>query len=399
MNINNQIMNFYEFPTIHHISEVLPHIENYEEFRVLDKDDYKIVRYMVNTGATFDWCDNDPLGSAVRRECRGLAFNLKGELISRPFHKFFNCGEREETQSKLIDLSLSHYITHKLDGSMIRPLPLNGDYVLATKSGVTDVSMNAHEFIKDKPEYDSFIRDMITAGFTPMFEWTSRKNRIVIDYKEDNLIVIGVRNIIKGNYLLHDNIKELVEDYGVPCVEMIPSFSDIEDAIDHVAPLMNDEGVVIQFLSGHMLKIKADDYVLRHRSKDQITQEKNVISTILSEGVDDLIPLLTSEDSEKILSFQSRFYEEVDKTVSGMEIIFETGNKTYPDRKDFSLNYVKRHFSPSVASILFAMKSGTSARDFILNMIQKSCVSQTKIDENRWLFGYLCWNDFLCVEN
>jgi RNA ligase len=232
-----------------------------------------------------------------------------------------------------------------------------------------------------------------------MFEWTSRKNRIVIDYKEDNLIVIGVRNIIKGNYLLHDNIKELVEDYGVPCVEMIPSFSDIEDAIDHVAPLMNDEGVVIQFLSGHMLKIKADDYVLRHRSKDQITQEKNVISTILSEGVDDLIPLLTSEDSEKILSFQSRFYEEVDKTVSGMEIIFETGNKTYPDRKDFSLNYVKRHFSPSVASILFAMKSGTSARDFILNMIQKSCVSQTKIDENRWLFGYLCWNDFLCVEN
>jgi hypothetical protein len=82
-----------------------------------------------------------------------------------------------------------------------------------------------------------------------------------------------------------------------------------------------------------------------------------------------------------------------------MEIIFETGNKTYPDRKDFSLNYVKRHFSPSVASILFAMKSGTSARDFILNMIQKSCVSQTKIDENRWLFGYLCWNDFLCVEN
>jgi hypothetical protein len=68
-------MNIYDFPTITHISDVLPHIGDKEEFRVFEKEGgYTVVNYMVAFAETFVWDDADPLGSAIRRECRGLIF-------------------------------------------------------------------------------------------------------------------------------------------------------------------------------------------------------------------------------------------------------------------------------------------------------------------------------------
>ena len=90
---------FYKFPEINHIIDVLPHIEGRNEFRIFDKEWYKVINYVVAFEETFQWDDNDPVGSAIRRECRGLVFNQDGVIISRPFHKFFNVDEKDETQT------------------------------------------------------------------------------------------------------------------------------------------------------------------------------------------------------------------------------------------------------------------------------------------------------------
>ena len=38
------------------------------------------------------------------------------------------------------------------------------------------------------------------------------------------------------------------------------------------------------------------------------------------------------------------------------------------------------------------MKGGKGSRQTIVDMISKSLSTQTKIDDNRWLFGELKWN-------
>lgn len=107
---------FYDFPQINHISDVLPHIDGRDEFRVMEKEGYTVITYAVAFEETFKWDDNDSVGSLIRRECRGISFNQDGVLISRPYNKFFNVGEREETQLNKINLYEPHIVLEKLDG-------------------------------------------------------------------------------------------------------------------------------------------------------------------------------------------------------------------------------------------------------------------------------------------
>ena len=193
----------YTFPTINHIDDVIPHIEDKPEFKVMDKGLYTVINYMVAFEDTFSLIrERSHYNMWMRRECRGLIFdNATGKLISRPYHKFFNVGERKETQIDKLNLSASHIVLEKLDGSMIRPIPTPEGFRLGTKAGITDVAMNAEVFIGDKPHYAKFINYCIENNLTPIFEWVSRKNRIVVDYPTDNLILTAVRHNTTGKYL------------------------------------------------------------------------------------------------------------------------------------------------------------------------------------------------------
>jgi RNA ligase len=384
----------YDFPTIKTIDDVLPHIEGRDEFRVIDNGDYVVIKYMIAFEETFEWNNEDCLGSAIRRECRGLIFDKDGVIISRPFHKFFNCNEREETQIDKINLYEPHTITQKLDGSLIRFLRLNGQVFAATKAGITETSQQVDEFLKDKSNYYDFIQDTLDNGLTACFEWCSRKNRIVIDYPEDNLILTAIRNTTLGNYLLYDNVVDLANHYNIPVVKSISSLAkqDIHLLVNQVRELTNDEGIVLTFNSGHRVKIKADDYVLRHKVKEQINLEKNVIAIILNDGVDDLIPLLHPNDASRLKDFQRAFWKSFDEVSYEMAELFIAGNKMYPDRKDFAVEYVQKKISPIYSTIMYAMKSGRGSKEILLQLIEKSLISQTKIDQNRWMFGGLNWN-------
>jgi len=137
----------YQFPVIRHISDVLPHIEGRDEFVVAEREGYTVINYVVAMADTFNMSGSDDLTGAIRREGRGLIFDRDGNLMSRPFHKFFNVNEREETQTHVVDMSQPHVIMEKMDGSMIRPILVDGYLRLATKMGVTDVAMQAETWL------------------------------------------------------------------------------------------------------------------------------------------------------------------------------------------------------------------------------------------------------------
>ena len=386
----------YDFPEINHIDDVIPHIEDRPEFKVMDKGWYTVINYMVAFEDTFSLIrERSHYNMKIRRECRGLIFdNETGNLVSRPYHKFFNVGERDETQIDKINLYEPHVVLEKLDGSMIRPIPTKEGFRLATKAGVTEVAMNAEVFIADKSHYATFIKKCIQKGITPIFEWCSRKNRIVVDYPEDQLILTGLRYNNTGLYVDHQTMLNYATAWNIPVVKVLAGLAvqNIHLFVNQIREWDDGEGVVLRFDSGHMVKIKADEYVLRHKSKDRISQEKNVLQVILDDSVDDVVPLLTPDDATRLKAFQKAFWLAVDDLASEMADLYNAGNLMYPDKKDFATQFVQIKILPIHAPIMYAMKGGKGSRQIIVDMISKSLSTQTKIDQNRWLFGGLQWN-------
>jgi RNA ligase len=382
----------YDFPQIKTIDDVLPHISGREEFLVMEKEGYTVIKYAVAFEDTFQWDSNDPVGSAIRRECRGIIFNQDGELISRPYAKFFNVGEKPETQLNEVNLYESHIVLEKLDGSMIRPIPTVEGFNLATKAGVTDISQQAEEFISDKPHYAKFIHSMFDGKLTPIFEWVSRKNRIVVDYENDNLILTAIRNTEMGHYLPYFNMLDLAEHWNIPVVQAVDGLAvqNIELFVKQIREWEDSEGVVLRFDTGHMVKIKADQYVLRHKTKDAINQEKNVISILLNDDVDDLIPLLTPEDATRIQEFQHAFWLSFEDVAGEIYDLYRQIDKGQ-SQKDFALfavSSVLPHYQP----FMFKLRKGFPIKDLLIEQIRKSLSSQTKIDAARWMWGNLDWN-------
>lgn len=191
----------YKFPIIHTIDDVLPHIEGREEFVVAERDFGTVINYVVAMDDTFNMTGPDDLSGAVRKECRGIKFYPDGKIAARPLHKFHNVGEREETQAHCIDLTKPHFIEEKLDGSMIHPMMVNGYIRWMTKMGITEVSMQAESFIAKNTRYKNFAAWCISEQLTPVFEWCSPFNQIVVPYEEDQLTLLAVRHNITGKYL------------------------------------------------------------------------------------------------------------------------------------------------------------------------------------------------------
>ena len=386
----------YTFPEINHIDDVIPHIEDRPEFKVMDKGWYTVINYMVAFEDTFSLIrERSHYNMWVRRECRGLIFNTAtGELISRPYHKFFNVGEREETSINKINLYEPHVVLEKLDGSMIRPIPTPEGFRLGTKAGITDVAMNAEYFIADKKHYSQFIHKCFQRNITPIFEWCSRKNRIVVDYPEDQLILTAMRYVSDGNYVHYDAMKNYASARDIPVVKAVDGLAvqNIDLFVKQVREWDDGEGVVIRFDNGHMVKVKADEYILRHRSKEQINSEKNIIQVILNDAVDDMIPLLTEDDATRLRKFQSEFWSAVDEVAQDLTTIFEGGDKMYLDKKEFAVEFVNRMILPMHRPFMFGMKQGKECKQLLIDSIEKSLSSQTKLNDSRWMFGGISWN-------
>lgn len=265
------------FPTINHLNDVLPAVKDRKDFVVLDKETYVVIDYVCNFPETFPDPETDPNWD-ILRECRGLIFSKDGSLISRPFRKIFNYLEKAESRDLTSEDLKAATILEKLDGSMIRPLltqwnelTQSGTWCLATRKGVTDVAMMAEEFLSSSGQwaaYSRFFDSCWEFGYTPIFEFCSRDNRIVLDYPESKLVLLALRNMERGYYMPYEYMTRFAE--SMPVVRQY-KLDDQEDPVAFIRAQEGLEGYVFCFPDGERLKVKADEYVLLHRTKDQIS--------------------------------------------------------------------------------------------------------------------------------
>lgn len=291
----------YSFPRIETLDDIKDVFKK-KEFILVQKDGYQVVNYVFNDKSTFE--------NEIEAECRGLIFDLEGNILARRYHKFFNAGERADLSLDDVTQKMCHVkyeILEKLDGSMISPIPRTDvrhsneiQFRLGTKMGITDVAMQAETWIADKPEYIRFINNAIIVGVTPIFEWCSPKQRIVLDYKEDTLVLTAIRDNFSGSYHKYDLMKSLAEGYGIPVVKAL----DKSLTIDQVKSLEDSEGIVIRFDDGHMVKVKSDWYCKIHKVKDDVCSESKVLQLILDEAIDDVLPVLMDEDKARVEAYR-----------------------------------------------------------------------------------------------
>ena len=142
----------YKFPEIRTIGDVLPAIAGRDEFVVAERDFGTVINYLVAMPDTFKMEGPDDVIGAIRRECRGLIFDTEGNIMSRPYHKFFNVNEKEETQSHRLDLTRAHTVMDKLDGSMFiaRCMLVLSAFVGVLFTTSKEGKQFAHEFAEGK---------------------------------------------------------------------------------------------------------------------------------------------------------------------------------------------------------------------------------------------------------
>ncbi len=383
-------------------------------FLEADRGDHIIFNYLLNFDGVFpDFVGDEVLDrrTGILRECRGLIFDADtGAVIARRLHKFWNLSQRPETQVGVIDWSAPHIIMDKLDGSMITPFKTsNGIRRWGTKMGDTTVAIPVQEHVAARQEYDEFALMCEIAGFTPIFEWCSRQQRIVIDYAEDQLVLLHVRENLTGAYATREQIRELGDNYGIPVVNVIEAtIEDISEFVEHTRALKNAEGYVVHFHNDLMLKLKADEYCMLHNTKEKLNFEKNVVEMVVSDKFDDLLPQLDAGDRAAVRQFADDLLRGA--TVASNEIrehymLLESGlgdTEGHERRKLFAelvgrlTDLPHRHYK----GLLFkACNYGVDQHSSlllgdVLKMIKNSTGTATKIEEVRYLMGGIKWSDY-----
>jgi RNA ligase len=374
----------YSFPRITSIDDVLPAIKDKPEFIVAERDHYNVVNYIVSTSDTFPEPLTEP--DRILRECRGIIFGKDGKVIARRLHKFFNVNEREETQMHSIDLSRPHKLLEKLDGSMITPIPIGDHIRWGTKMGLTEVAFKAEEFIAKHPEYVAFAEYCIDNGTTPIFEFCSRKQRIVLDYPEERLVLTAVRDNTTGTY--YDLAVWCAEFSNIPLVhEYEGTIEGMEQLIEHTSNEEGIEGYVLRFDDGHMIKIKSDWYCRIHKAKDNLIFEKNVIKMVLEGKADDVKAFLLEDDRLRLEKFETALTRGLLDTQERIHRNYEKlYNATGGDRKGFALE-----FAPSVPilekPIYFHAWGNANSKEIIGESVIRTVLantgSQTLVDKVR----------------
>ncbi|RJG46526.1 RNA ligase [Mesorhizobium sp. DCY119] len=360
---------------INHIDDVLPHLDGRQEFVVADKGDYTVIDYVYALPDSFD--------HPARLECRGIKFAPDGRILARPFHKFFNVGERPETQPHVLDFSRPHTIMEKLDGSMIHPAIVNGEVVFMTRMGRTDHAVRAERHITSKLR--NACHAMLEAGATPIFEWTAPDNRIVVRYDRSDLTLLAIRKNASGEYLPTSLQWAFSRESCIDLVEHhTPQHTTATEFLAYARAIQGAEGFVVRFEDGTMVKAKGEDYVLKHRAKDSILQEKNILALVLSGGLDDVLPLLDEADADAAREYAASVEAGVKRRADDLAD-FVAANSNLP-QKDFALQAIPR-LPVDLRSPAFMVRAGQEAREVIRARIAANTTSQTKVDESRALHG------------
>lgn len=290
--------------------------------------------------------------------CRGLVTDDKGDIVATPFKKFFNIEEGKYTPTETFE------VYEKMDGSLGIVFWYQGQWVVATRGSFTsDQAIKATELLK---KYNT---DIMFRHMTFCFEIIYPENRIVLDYKgEEKLVLLGAFDNWGKDYDITD-----WDEWGFDVVKKYDGINDYKQLKEMVK---NDqEGFVVKFSNGDRVKVKGVEYLRLHKIMTNVSTTG--IWEYLKNGEDvmELLKDVPDEFYNKIKNYVKElryFYfqisEDVGKKFDGKMYGKYNDKEPITDRKEYAEWVLQQ--PKHLSGILFRMFDKKDYSEIIWNLIK-----------------------------
>ena len=297
----------------------------------------------------------------VTLACRGLVTDNEGNIVARPFKKFFNIEENKHTPTQDFE------VFEKMDGSLGIIFKYEGEVIYATRGSFTsDQAKWMENYCK---EYN--FNDILVDGHTYLFEIIYPENRIVVDYEgQERLVLLGIIKTETGEEIPYDDIVvapwDIVEKY-----DGIRDYSELKGKV-----LQNHEGFVVRFSNGDRMKIKGEEYLRLHKIMTNISTTG--VWEHLSTGgdINDLLKDVPDEFYKKVKEYADLLkygYYQVSEYCGKSHDYFRYGKyndrEVEPTKKQFA-DHVINHGHPPYRAVMFAMWDGKPYEKLIWNILK-----------------------------
>lgn len=350
----------------------------YESKYVIDGFNVSLFNYRLPLYVDFF---NPVNGVDNSKELRGLAFvfNNDGTLYKRflMLTKFWNLNQVTESfydNVKNLKIQSSY---NKEDGSLISFIELpNGRIVARTKMGFdNDQTVEVNKLFTGKIE--EFVKECFDNDLVPFFEYVSFRNKIVLNYKDTELILLRVRNNNTGEFLDVEQFR----NRGFKVVES-EGFKSLDEIIELYKTLENKEGSVITFENGQMIKIKTDWYFVKHKLNDDIHYENAIIDLILNEKIDDVLCQLNEDTDAEKIEFINNIEVKVNKYIKmKMAEVEELVSKYNGVMKDFALAYLKNENFGMAVNVLKGKEIYSCVKEYVLKSTDRLLKARTFLEK------------------
>ena len=284
------------FPTIEHIDDVLPAIVGNPRVERLTQPGLVVL----------DATGLPPEAPAVsdrrvrahrllRRECRGLIFASDGRLLARRYPAF----PQQVPDGEAL-------VLEKLDGVMVSPARLPGGIRLLGRRGHSPAARAAASFAEaDSGRHHALWALWVDQGWTPILEWCSPGDRVVIAHPAHRLVLTGIRHRREGHCLPYPSLVETAREHGVEVVESHGRLGDLRPLERTIAGARDREGVVLRFDSGEMVALRSQQYLRLLRAR---SGEASATWEVIVFGEAPLLrPLLSDDGAERLDALEARY--------------------------------------------------------------------------------------------
>jgi hypothetical protein len=311
--------------------------------------------------------------------CRGLVTNSKGDIVARPFKKFFNYEEHKPE-----DIPNEDYVVYeKMDGSLGILFNYENEWIMATRGSFTSPQAIKGKEILDRHDISAWRKDN-----TYLFEIIYPENRIVVDYKgEEKLVVLGAFHTESGMEI-PDSSLFWTQDSGFEVVTTYKTWGESYDLLKEEIS-KDREGYVIRFKNGFRMKIKGEEYKRLHKILTNFSSKD--IWELMKEGkpMDEFLDRVPDEFykwvKQQVSSFEYAKYR-IGEHCGKIHDYFRYGKygdvDPMPTKKDFALHLEKCDVETFYRPILFAMWDGKPYEHIIWRIMKPKYEKPFKKDEN-----------------
>lgn len=281
---------------------------------------------------------------------RGLIVSSAGEIVARPFEKFFNL---DEYVGELPDEPFGVY--EKLDGSLGILYWIDDKPTIATRgSFMSKQAIAAMEILQRK-----YPRLILDKRQTYLFEIIYPENKIVVDYgKTEELVLLAVRETETGTELDIQGI-----DVPFPKVEKIDWSGELARLVD--IQDKNKEGFVVRYESGLRLKIKFSEYVRLHKLVTGVTSKVIWEHLKSGKGVEEMLSRVPDEFYGWVKNTKEKLEKDFGEIEKSVKSVVEKARSLGTRKEQAELIRKTRH--PGVA---FAMLDGKNYPKLIWDLVR-----------------------------